>query len=218
MIVRKGLFWATGFMCVLGISSCSTFKKTNGNQAKNEQPSRQPQFLEGITIRQGSNIQENYKANKSINKNITMSSAILENAQLWQFKYAQLLDVPVETVLNSALYSFIDDWWGTPYRMGGKDKTGIDCSGFANTLLSTVFKETANGTSLELFQKTKRLSAAQRKEGDLVFFKISGKKVSHVGIYLDNDHFVHASTSAGVMISDLNEPYWKKYYAGAGRL
>ena len=56
------------------------------------------------------------------------------------------------------------------------------------------------------------------KEGDLVFFKIGQSTVSHVGVYLANDRFVHASTSSGVMISDLNEAYWKKYYAGGGRI
>jgi lipoprotein Spr len=56
------------------------------------------------------------------------------------------------------------------------------------------------------------------REGDLVFFKIGQNTVSHVGVYLTNDRFVHASTSSGVMISDLKEPYWKKYYAGGGRM
>ncbi len=56
------------------------------------------------------------------------------------------------------------------------------------------------------------------REGDLVFFKTNGSSVSHVGVYLINDKFVHASTSSGVMISDLNETYWKKYYVGGGRV
>lgn len=218
MTGRKGLLWGVCLGYLITAASCSILKPTSKNNSpattKNTGNRQQIEFLEGITTP----VKGGKAPQRDISKNITMSSAMLENAQEWQFKYAQLLDVPVETVLNSSLYSFIDDWWGTPYRLGGKDKAGIDCSGFANLLLSTVFNENASGTSAELYDKTKRINAKQLKEGDFVFFKISGKKVSHVGIYLDNDHFVHASTSAGVMISDLNEAYWKKYYAGGGRL
>ena len=55
-------------------------------------------------------------------------------------------------------------------------------------------------------------------EGDLVFFRVNSKQVSHVGIYLMNNYFVHASTSKGVMISNLNEEYWQKYFEGIGRI
>jgi lipoprotein Spr len=153
----------------------------------------------------------------SISKNITRGSANLENAASWQFKYAQLLDVPVEDVLNQRLYSFIDEWWGTPYRLGGKTRAGIDCSGFVNTLMNAVFQIGLSGNSTDLYTQVKRLSVRDLHEGDLVFFRIHKKRISHVGIYLENDKFVHASTSAGVMISDLKEPYWKRYFAGGGR-
>ena len=56
------------------------------------------------------------------------------------------------------------------------------------------------------------------KEGDLVFFKINSKSISHVGVYLGDDKFAHASSSKGVMISNLNEAYWKRYYYKGGRL
>jgi lipoprotein Spr len=151
-------------------------------------------------------------------KNFTAGSSNLENASLWQFKYAQLLDVRVETVLNTDLFRFIEDWWGTPYVYGGKNKNGVDCSGFTNNLLSQVFRLPAGGSSAQLYSKSKKVSNSQMHEGDLVFFKTNGTSVSHVGVYLVNDKFVHASTSSGVMISDLNESYWKKYYVGGGRV
>ncbi|WP_298709787.1 NlpC/P60 family protein [Chitinophaga sp.] len=73
---------------------------------------------------------------------------------------------------------------------------------------------------MQLFNQVNRLGKrADLKYGDLVFFAINRKKrISHVGVYLDNDRFVHASSSSGVMISDLREPYWVRYYAGAGRI
>lgn len=56
------------------------------------------------------------------------------------------------------------------------------------------------------------------KEGDIVFFKIRQSEVSHVGLYLGNDKFIHSSTSNGVIISDLKEEYYQKYFWGGGRL
>jgi len=177
------------------------------------------QFLEGISLNRSSSTSRNTGPNANISRDITMSSANLENAQAWQFKYAQLLDIAVEDVRNFRLYGFIEDWYGTPYRMGGKTKDGIDCSAFVNSLLSNVFQVSFAGTSAQMYERAKKLrSRSELREGDLVFFRIGHKRISHVGIYLENDRFVHASTSSGVMISDLNEVYWKKYYAGAGRV
>ncbi|WP_143306125.1 C40 family peptidase [Chitinophaga vietnamensis] len=216
--VKRNL-WLKLSVCALSLSSCSTLKK---NTAANNKPApvetRHPQFIDGIATSRHTRNTPAYNRDLSISNNLTMASANLENAQSWQFKYAQLLDVPVETVLNQRLYSFIEDWWGTPYRMGGKTKDGIDCSSFVNTLMNTVFQLNLIGNSMQLFSQVKCLSTRELHEGDLVFFRIHHKRISHVGIYLDNDHFVHASTSGGVMISDLKEPYWKRYYAGGGRL
>lgn len=144
----------------------------------------------------------------------------IEEARWWQFKYAQLLDLPVENVVNEKLFGFIEEWWGVPYRMGGSTKSGIDCSNFVNTLMSAVYQINLAGNSVQLFNQVSRLAKrAELQSGDLVFFAINRKKrISHVGIYLYNDRFVHASSSNGVMISDLREPYWVRYYAGAGRI
>ncbi len=134
-------------------------------------------------------------------------------------KYAEMMGVRTKEIDNQVLYSFIDKWYGTEYRMGGCDISGIDCSGFAQKLYSEVYGIDLLRTSVEQFQNCKRIrSAAYAEEGDLIFFKVSGKKISHVGIYLINDFFVHASTSNGVMISNLHEDYWQSTYAGIGRL
>jgi murein DD-endopeptidase / murein LD-carboxypeptidase len=224
MIRVKGHLFVKLSICALSLSSCASLKKGTTSKKSTTTPAtannnKRIEFIDGIATNRHPRNASNYNSKDvSISKNISRGSANLENAQSWQFKYAQLLDVPVEDVLNQKLYSFIEEWWGTPYRLGGKTRAGIDCSGFVNTLMNAVFQLGLSGNSTDLFTQVKRLPVRDLHEGDLVFFRIHKKRISHVGIYLENDKFVHASTSAGVMISDLKEPYWKRYFAGGGRL
>lgn len=132
--------------------------------------------------------------------------------------YAERLQVPEEDIKNEKLYKFIDDWYAVPYKYAGKDKNGIDCSGFTGVLCSSVYNKKVSASSKAIYEETKRVSVSDLKEGDLVFFIINGKSVSHVGVYLQHNKFVHASTRRGVIISDLDEPYYKKYYHGGGRI
>ena len=134
-------------------------------------------------------------------------------------KYSELLGVNPKEITNFSLYQFIDKWYGTDYRLGGSDKKGIDCSGFAQRLYGEVYGIDLLRTATEQFGNCKRIKRSKDvEEGDLVFFHINSRRITHVGVYLANDFFVHASTSGGVMISSLNEEYWHKYYAGCGRV
>lgn len=134
-------------------------------------------------------------------------------------KYANMLGVLPQMVTNDLLYNFIDEWYGTRYRLGGTDKKGIDCSAFVQRLYSRVFDISLFRTAAEQFNVCHSIwNKEELKEGDLVFFNIHTKRISHVGIYLVNDYFVHSCSSQGVMISKLSDAYWKKYYAGAGRV
>jgi hypothetical protein len=141
----------------------------------------------------------------------------IENLDGLNFKYAVQLDVPVELITNMTLYRFIDQWIGTPYHLGGNDQNGIDCSGFAKVLEGTVFNLSLPRTSSEQFQECHHVSSSEMQEGDLVFFGTK-RGITHVGIYLANHKFVHASTSFGVMISDLGDDYWRVRFRGAGRM
>lgn len=120
---------------------------------------------------------------------------------------------------NTSLYSFIDDWYGVRYLYGGTTKKGIDCSAFSRTLLENVYGSRLKRTAAEQFQETDYVSHQKNlKEGDLVFFKIRTKHISHVGVYLEDGKFVHASRSKGIVISDLNDAYWSRYYVGGGKV
>lgn len=216
MKVRTEFLWVIASLCALMMASCNTLKRTT--MTKKTSGESGSMFIEGMVISRAGLSSNVANTGSTKIKNFNAASSNLESAALWQFKYAQLLDVPVETVLNTNLFKFIEEWWGTPYVYGGKTQSGVDCSGFVNNLLSQVFRIAAGGSSAQLYDKSKKVSNASMREGDLVFFKTNGVSVSHVGVYLINDKFVHASTSSGVMISDLNESYWKKYYVGGGRV
>lgn len=150
-------------------------------------------------------------------RNPNLSSVPIENINLLNFKYAVILDVPVEALNNLPLLQYIEDWYHTPYRYGGASKQGIDCSAFSAGIITAVYGLTIPRTVREQYQTCERIDKDELTEGDLVFFNTTGS-ISHVGIYLFNNKFVHASTTNGVMISDLNDAYFSRKYAGAGRM
>jgi lipoprotein Spr len=133
-------------------------------------------------------------------------------------QYAIKLGVSESDIKNETLYQFINEWQGVPYKYAGKDKAGIDCSGLTSTLYLKVYKKTISSNTKALVGEVKKISESDLKEGDLVFFNTNGKSVSHVGVYLQNHKFVHASTKKGVMISDMNEAYFKQTYVSSGRV
>jgi lipoprotein Spr len=137
-----------------------------------------------------------------------------------QFKYAILLDIPVEMINDSKLLELIDGWYGTKYKYGGETKEGVDCSGFARAFMSSYYEVNLPRSSQEQYDASKHIKKKKLAQGDLVFFKTNGARggISHVGVYLCNNKFVHAATSSGVMISDLNEDYYKSRFVSGGRV
>lgn len=141
----------------------------------------------------------------------------IEKISSLQFKYAMMMDVEVETLTNTDLYNFIENWYGTHYRMGGTTKKGIDCSAFSGTLLSTIFSFNVPRTAREQYKICEHLNKTDLLPGDLVFFNTRGG-VSHVGVYLANNHFVHSSSTDGVKISSLDEDYYSRKFICGGRV
>lgn len=117
---------------------------------------------------------------------------------------------------SKQLYKFITDWTGVKYRFGGLDKSGIDCSGFAYLLEKEIYGVTLPRISRDQANFVKRKNIDDLKEGDLVFFSFGGNNVDHVGIYLNNGFFVHASTNRGVIVDDLNLPAYQRVLVKSG--
>jgi lipoprotein Spr len=133
-------------------------------------------------------------------------------------KYASMINVMPNQISNVMLYRFIDEWYGVKYRMGGTTKKGVDCSAFVQHLYQYVFGYDILRTACLQFKESKKIAKDDLKEGDLVFFKVGTSRISHVGVYLRNNFFVHSASSKGVSIANLSNAYWSRYFAGGGRI
>lgn len=129
------------------------------------------------------------------------------------------LGVGIEMTDNHELYLNAAEWIGTPYRAGGDSKRGTDCSGLTSQLYRKVYHTRLSRSTDGQLKECKQIFRRNLREGDLVFFtsRASRKRVAHVGIYLKNGKFIHASTSQGVIVSNLKEKYYTDYWLCGGR-
>jgi len=112
----------------------------------------------------------------------------------------------------------VNPWLGVPYRYGGLDRKGIDCSGFTWQLYRSVAGITLPRSSSRQFGVGVTVSRAALRPGDLVFFSESSRGVFHVGLSLGGDEFAHASVQRGVTISSLHEAYYAARWCGSRRV
>ena len=130
------------------------------------------------------------------------------------------LGIDIEMKDNHALYVESSNWLGVPYRSGGTTKRGVDCSGLTSNIYKKVYRKDLERNSEDQRKKDcRKVKKGKLREGDLVFFHNGRKKkkATHVGIYLKDRKFIHASTSQGVIVSTLEEEYWKKHWLSGGR-
>jgi lipoprotein Spr len=128
--------------------------------------------------------------------------------------------VPVKRPKQSIRHKLLNQysaWKGVPYRYGGLSKQGIDCSGFVFLTFKQQLDIHIPRTTAKQSQSGRSIDYRDIQTGDLLFFK-TDVKVRHVGIYVGDQQFIHASTSQGVMLSDINNPYWQRHFWKAKRL
>lgn len=121
---------------------------------------------------------------------------------------------PIQLVLNLA--NRLRD---IRYKPGGREpSTGFDCSGFVRYVFRQGIGADLPNTSAAQFSTGQKIARNDLRRGDLVFFRIAGKRISHVGIYVGDGEFIHAPSSGKrVSVSSLAEPYWSHHFAGAKR-
>ncbi len=146
-----------------------------------------------------------------------------------QKKYAAILGIPPAEATSIKLYQFIDAWEGTTYKLGGENKSGVDCSFFSQFLYHDVYNILIERTAEKQFAASstnKFIGQEYLKEGDLLFFNANGsqyEQITHVGVYIDNNRFVHSTSrrtrngNNGVQISNLKDPHWQRLFVSAGR-
>jgi cell wall-associated NlpC family hydrolase len=123
------------------------------------------------------------------------------------------------TGLRKVLADFAMTLRNIRYHRGGREpSTGFDCSGFVRYVYQHTLGKELPGDSASQYLAGTKVERAEMKTGDLVFFRIRGKNVSHVGIYLGDGRFIHSPSSGKrVSVSALNEAYWAKRFVGAKR-
>lgn len=135
---------------------------------------------------------------------------------------SRLYGVKITPEDNIFLYNEGAKWLGVRHRLGGSTKKGVDCSGFVAIIYREIYgKQLSRSSSDMLKHNCKKVSRAKLQEGDLVFFRTGGGKKNvpnHVGIYLKNGKFIHTSTSNGVRVSNLSEPYYVRTWLTGGRV
>ena len=123
---------------------------------------------------------------------------------------------------NLRLYTEASKWLGVKHKYGGNTKSGVDCSGFVLQVYREVYGKSLYRSSADMLNRNcRKVKRDKLSEGDLVFFNTAGnqkKTPNHVGIYLKNGRFVHTSTSKGVMVSSLSEPYYIRTWITGGRV
>jgi probable lipoprotein NlpC len=132
--------------------------------------------------------------------------------------YSQKLGVKLTGNENLDLLKSLSSWKGTPYKYGGYTKKGTDCSGFVTSVYKEVYGKQLQRSSKDMVEDVKWVSKRELKAGDILFFKINGKKISHVGIYIADNKFIHASTKSGVVVNDLAQEYYAETFYKGGRV
>lgn len=133
-------------------------------------------------------------------------------------KYSKKLGINFEGSENKQLIMAVDEWLGTRYRWGGCSKYGTDCSCLVKTIYKDVYGIELSRSSASIFYNDlKPVKKEDLQEGDLLFFKIRRNRISHVGLYLKDNKFAHASLHRGVVIDDLTKKYYRKRFFSGGR-
>lgn len=120
---------------------------------------------------------------------------------------------------EKSFVNLVKQYIGIPYRFGGASKRGMDCSGFVKHVFAESFSVDLPHSSTQQYAlpAMKKVAQEDLQTGDLVFFSQKNKRINHVGIYLDEGRFIHASRRAGITISRLDQGYWKVRLVGAKR-
>jgi lipoprotein Spr len=214
---NKILILTTALLLALLSVSCGVMKQANDDDSG--YPTKRGRTSSAVR-RTGGNHNRDWAKAKPNDDNLYDDRGV-DNGPIATDEEWKKLDIKLGRHDNKRLYNEIKSWLGTPYSGGGHTKqVGTDCSGFVMELYLTVYNislERRGG--LQFYNNCEPIDKSALREGDLVFFNNGdGGKISHVGIYLKDNKFAHASSSRGVVIDDLTAKYYVKHFFAAGRV
>lgn len=151
------------------------------------------------------------------------SSSHLSKAEYAELaKASRRLGMKIDYNDHHKLFLEASSWVGVRYRYGGKSRAGVDCSGLTGCIYGNVYGIQLRPNARQQYNMNvrERIRKSNLRQGDLVFFAPSGsaRRINHVGIYLKDGKFIHASSSRGVRVDLLNDSYWRKRWVSGGRI
>ncbi len=158
-------------------------------------------------------VEGRFSSKKNSSKSATPKKELKENSEPKKSDIATSGSFEQQKMMDAIL-----KWLGTPYELGGETKDGIDCSAFSREIFKTSAGMQLPRTTEAQVKLGSSVSQDNLKFGDLIFFNTTGQNPSHVGIYIGDDMFAHASVSFGVTLSSLYSSYYKKRYTEARRV
>ena len=153
----------------------------------------------------------------TVKKNPVKKNTVPEKTDFYSI-YSKKLGVNLKGTENKKLIETMTTWLGVPYKYGGDNKAGCDCSGLVKSIFKEVYNKDLFRSAMDQMKNVRVIIRSELAIGDLVFFKTIGDKVSHVGIYIGENKFIHASSTRGVVINSLEEAYYKKCFFAGGRV
>jgi len=153
---------------------------------------------------------------------ISLSTELMNEKMLEQREMKELssrLGISITEPTHLELYREAADWLGTRYRRGGMSRSAVDCSGFTNIIYKNVYDIQLDRVSTTIANNvTESVTKEDLEPGDMVFFSTFNKKyINHVGVYIGDGKFIHASIKKGVIVSSLTEGYYSKAWRKGGR-
>ncbi len=206
----KFFFTPLLFSVLFVITSCGTAKKSVVQTRKPNSIKTHPK-----RVKTSSTIK---KAHPIRTKELEQTGVLRKKDIDFYSLYSQKLNIALTGIEDKKLIEVVTDWKGTTYLYGGNNKTGVDCSGFVGAVYQEVYNKKLHRRSRDMLLDVKIIKKSKLCVGDLIFFKTGGKNyVSHVGIYIADNKFIHAA-SRGVVVNDLNDTYYRKAYYKSGRV
>jgi len=226
--------YGIGVMLILSISSCSTMKQMTVYESGN--PDESSDLEEDESENTVYELEDIVMSETSLPENDEEIIAEKEESAIdcGQFpplsvpdvgdaafyaEYSKKLGIRLDGTENKRLLMAAAQWIGAPYKWGGCLKSGVDCSCLVKLIYKEVYGINLNRTTVNIINKDiSPVIKAGLKEGDIVSFKRNDdSRISHIGIYLKNNKFIHVSRTKGVMISDLGKRYYRTWFFSAGR-